>query len=510
MSRSHTPVIVIGSGFGGLSAAIRLAAAGHRVQLFEKRDKPGGRAYEYEIDGFHFDGGPTVITAPYLFDELFALAGKKREDYLEFLPIDPFYRIFDEEGRVFNHWRDHNQAAAEIARFSPRDVGGYRRFIGDTGYVFRNFHPYTERHFLQLSRMVRILPFMFSTNTWLSMYQYAARYVKDDFIRRVLSFHPLLIGGNPYATPAIYSLIIEFEREWGIHYARGGTGAIVRALVGLLQELGGSITYNAEVAEILVEGKRAVGVRLADGSLYRSDVVVCNGDAAFAWKNLIAPRHRPAALNFYIEHQQYSNSLVVLYFGTNRRYNDGSLAHHNLIFGSDYRNMMRDVFRRKKLGKDFLLYLHVPSLTDPGMAPEGCESFYALSIVPHLDARVDWQEINDAYCDGILQYLESRYIPGLRQHLAVRHNINPVHFRDTLNSYKGAAFAAHPSLMQSGWARLHNRSSVIPNLYFVGAGTHPGAGVPAVIASGKIAAQLIDPEIGRYSESQHSNTTAIA
>lgn len=510
MANTRKSIIVIGSGFGGLSAAIRLAAAGHSVRVFEKRDKPGGRAYEYEMDGFRFDGGPTVITAPYLFDELFALAGKSREDHLEFLPIDPFYRIFDENGRIFNHWHDHRMAEKEVARFNPGDSTGYRRFLKDTEYVFRNFHPYTERHFLQFSRMLRILPFMFTTGTWMPMYNYAARYVKDEFLRKVLSFHPLLIGGNPYSTPAIYSLIIEFEREWGIHYARGGTGAIVRALTELFQEMGGRMILNAEVKEIIVEGRGAKGVRLADGSVHLADTVICNGDAAHAWKNLIPKQHRSSALDFYIEHQQYSNSLVVLYFGTNRRYNDGTLAHHNLIFGSDYRKMMRDVFRRKKLSNDMMLYLHVPTLTDSGMAPAGCESFYVLSIVPHLDAQVEWGAINDVYCNGILEYLESRMIPDLRKHIVVRKNINPLHFRDTLNSYKGAAFASHPSLMQSGWARLHNRSSIIQNLYFVGAGTHPGAGVPAVIASGKIAAELIDPEITALTTRANSVSKSLA
>jgi phytoene desaturase len=375
------------------------------------------------------------------------------------MPINPFYRIFDEEGHCFNHWRSHDQAKEEIARFSPHDLGGYERFIKDTSYIFRNFHPYTERHFLQFSRMVKILPFMFKTNTYLSMYHYAARYVKDDFLRKVLSFHPLLVGGNPYATPAIYSLIIEFEREWGIHYTRGGTGAIVRALVELFEGLGGKIHYNSEVSEIIIRNKKACGVQLADGSTHFGDTVICNGDTAFALKHLIRKEHRPASLDWYIDAQSYSNSLVVLYFGTDRKYADGPFTHHNLIMGKHYRSIMQDVFRRKKLPENPLLYLHRPTATDPGMAPEGCEGFYALSIVPHLGASIDWAEINERYCDGILGFLQENYLPDLKKHLVVRHNINPLHFRDTLNSYKGAAFATHPSLIQSGWARFHNRAS---------------------------------------------------
>ncbi len=492
-SQRKQSIIVIGSGFGGLSAAIRLAAAGHEVTLFEKRDKPGGRAYTYEMEGFRFDGGPTVITAPYLFDELFALAGKRSEDYIELLPVDPFYRIFDGEGRAFNHWHSCEKSREEVARLSPSDLAGYDRFLNDTQAIFRHFHPFTDQPSLQLGPMLKTAPFMLAKKTYRAMYPFTAGYVKDDFLRRALSFHPLLIGGNPFATPAFYSLIIEFERKWGVHYARGGTGAIVEALVRLFQELGGQIRYQSEVAEILVRNKQACGVRLQDGTAHTSDTVICNGDAAFAYKNLLPQALLPSGLNRSIDRQEYSNSLVVLYFGTNRKYADSPLTHHNLILSKKFRSLMTDVFRRKKLPEEPVLYVHMPTATDPGMAPEGCEGFYVLSVAPHLDSSANWEEINDRYCDGILDYLQEHYLPDLRQHLAVRHNINPLHFRDTLNSHKGAAFATHPSLIQSAWGKTRCRSPYIKNLYFVGASVHPGAGVPAVITSGKIAAQLIDP-----------------
>jgi phytoene desaturase len=486
-------ITVIGSGFGGLSAAIRLQTVGHNVTIFEKRDKWGGRGYQYEVNGFKFDGGPTVMTAPYMFDELFEQAGKRREDYFKLVPLDPFYRIFNAEGEGFNYWRNAEKARNEVAKFSPRDVEGYQRFVDSTVAVFEKFHPYTEKPFLHLPGFLKILPDVMKTGTWRSMYAYASQYVKDDFIRRVCSFHPLLVGGNPFDTPSIYSLIIQFEREWGVHYGIGGTGAVVDGLGKLFLDLGGKIHFNTEVEEILIKNKKAVGVKLMDGTQSAADHVVCNGDVAFAYKNLINKNELPAAYNAWITNLQYSNSLVVIYFGTKKRYLDSKLAHHNIILGNRYKALLHDIFEKKKLPDDFSLYLHMPTLTDASIAPEGCESFYVLSLVPHLDSGLNWDKIGDDYNNRILAFLEENYLPDLRQNIIAQHSINPIHFNTTLNSYKGAAFSVKPSMVQSGFFRPHNRSSVFGNLYFVGAGTHPGAGVPAVIASGKIAANLIDP-----------------
>ncbi len=500
MRNEKKKIIVIGSGFGGLSAAIRLASAGHEVTLYEKRDKPGGRGYQYEIDGFKFDGGPTVITAPYMFDELFALGGRQREDYFDLIALDPFYRIFDEEGRPYNYYRDIERARAEVARFSPGDVDGFERFVNSTVEVFKRFHPYTEKPFLHFRDMMKIMPDMFKTGTYLPMYHYAARYVKNDFMRRVCSFHPLLVGGNPFDTPSIFGLIIQFEKEWGVHYARGGTGAIVDALARLFGELGGRLELNTEIAEILVENGRAAGVRLQDGRIHRADAVVCNSDVAFTYKKMIAKKNRPRKVDWYFDNLAYSNSLVVIYFGTKRRYLDSQLDHHNIILGKRYRGLLKDIFRGKTLPEDFSLYLHMPTITDESIAPAGSESFYVLSLVPHLDANIDWEEIGPEYNRRILGFLEDNYLPELQSNITVQHSINPVHFRQTLNSHKGAAFSVKPSLLQSGWMRPHNKSAFYEDLYFVGAGTHPGAGVPAVIASGKIAAEMIDPEAGRIPE----------
>lgn len=487
-------IAVIGSGFGGLSAAIRLAASGHDVTIYEKLDKWGGRAYQYEQDGFKFDGGPTVITAPHQYDELFRLAGKSREDYFKLIPLDPFYRVFRHDGQYFDYWRDAEQAEAEVAKFAPQDVDGYRRFINGTIDIFNWFHPFTERTFPTFASFAKIFPHVLTTGTWRTMYGYAANFVKDDFIRQVCSFHPLLVGGNPFDTPSIYGLIIQFEKNWGIHYAEGGTGAIVNALGRLFLECGGKIRFNTPVKQIIVHNRRAKGVELMDGSREEADEVISNADVAFTLKNLIPRSELPLPVLLRISSMEYSNSLVVLYFGTKKDYAEAPLAHHNLMLGDRYQELMRDIFRRKKIGNRLGLYVHMPSRTDRTIAPEGCGSFYALSLVPNLDGITDWERILPEYTNGITGFLQDHYLPGLRSNIVTQHAVSPLHFRDTLNSHKGAAFSIKPSMMQSGYFRPQVKSRVISNLYFVGAGAHPGAGVPAVIASGKIAAACINPE----------------
>lgn len=486
-------IVVIGSGFGGLAAAIRLVAKGHAVTILEKRDKLGGRAYQYEINGFKFDGGPTVMTAPYIFDEIFAAAGRDRQEYIDFVPLDPFYRIFDEDGAHLDYWHSTEQMLAEIERFQPQDKRGYERFVKHTAAIFQKFHPYTDQPFLKLTKFLSIMPDVIRLQAFQSTAGMVARYIKHPFLRKALSFHPLLIGGNPFTTPSIYTLIVQFEKEWGVHYALGGTGAVVAGLGRLFAELGGEVQHNKEVAEIMVNGRTVTGVRLADGTVEKADIIVCNGDVAHTYRYLIPERHRRKYSNGRIRRLKFSNSLMVIYFGTKRLYRDSGLRHHNLILNRRYKGLLRDIFAEKSLPDELSLYLHMPSLTDPSIAPKGCESFYVLALAPNLGADIDWTVRARPFRDRVMQFLEDNYLPDLQDNIIAEHYIDPLHFQNTLNSYKGAAFALQPSLFQSAWMRPHNRSEEFDNLYFVGAGTHPGAGVPAVLSSGKIAAELIDP-----------------
>ncbi|MFO7800384.1 phytoene desaturase [Rhodohalobacter sp.] len=486
-------IIVIGSGFGGLATASRLLSKGHNVQVFEKRDKPGGRAYVYEINGFKFDGGPTVITAPFMFDDIYAAAGKKREDYFELVPCDPFYRIFDHHGEPFDYNNDHEFILSEIDKRNPSDKKGYEEFIKTTKPIFeKGFVELADKPFLKFTDMLKVAPDLIKLQSHKSVYKYVSQFIEDDFLRRAFSFHPLLVGGNPFETTSIYSMIHYLEREWGVHYAMGGTGSIVNGLVKLIKEQGGEVHLESEIDEILVENGKAKGIRLKDGQIHNADIVVSNADVAFTYKNLIDKKHRKKYTDRKIERTKYSMSLFVIYFGTKKRYNGTNLEHHNIILSERYKGLLEDIFSKKKLSDDFSLYLHMPTKTDPSMAPEGHEAFYVLSPVPHLDGDVDWNEMAPKYRDAIMQFLEDNYLPDLQENVVAEHYIDPLHFQNDLNSFKGSAFSVEPILTQSAWFRPHNRSEDVEDLYFVGAGTHPGAGLPGVLSSAKIAEDLIE------------------
>ena len=488
-------IIVIGSGFGGLSAAIWLAARGHQVEIFEKRDRIGGRAYVYEVNGFKFDGGPTVITAPFMFDDLFAAAGRSREDYVTFTPLDPFYRIFNHEGRSFDYNGDEAFTLDQIRQWNAADCEGYQRFIATTKAIFqKGFVELADKPFLHFSDMLKVAPDLIKMQSYLSVYRYASQFVKDEFLRRCFSFHPLLIGGNPFDAPSIYAMIHYLERQWGIHYAMGGTGALVDALGRLFTEIGGQIHLNAEIDEILVDERRrdrVTGIRLSDGSIHQADTIVSNADVAFTYRNLIPAQYRRHFTDRRIERMKYSMSLFVIYFGTKKRYLDSGLAHHNIILGERYQGLLDDIFNKQIVADDFSLYLHMPTITDPSIAPEGCEGFYVLSPVPHLGSGTDWTTAAQPYRDRIMNFLEANYLPDLQANIVAEHWIDPLHFQNTLNSYLGSAFSVQPILTQSAWFRPHNQSEDFENLYFVGAGTHPGAGLPGVLSSAIIAENLI-------------------
>lgn len=486
-------VVVIGSGFGGLAAAIRLQRQGHQVTIVEKRDKPGGRAYVYEQDGFTFDGGPTIITAPWLIRELFegGGGGRRTADYVQLVPIDPFYNIRFDDGSVFRYTGNRAEVIEEIKRFDASDVAGYLRFAEATEAIFKAGMALIDTPFERMADMLRVLPDLVRLRADRSVAAFVNSHIKDPRLRQVFSFHPLLVGGNPFQSSSIYALIHTLEQRWGIWFVMGGTGALVQALVRLFTEIGGSLRLECEVEEIVVDAatRRATGVRLASGERLHAEVVVCNGDIAQSYMQLVPAAMRRKNTDRHLKRLRYSMSLFVMYFGTDRRYDD--VAHHEILMGPRYEGLLRDIFTNKILAKDFSLYLHRPTATDPSLAPPGCDSFYVLSPVPHLGGETNWDVACGPYRDAIVKHLEERHLPGLSKHIVTERVIDPRHFRDTLNSYLGSAFSVEPTLMQSAWFRPHNRSEDIPNLYFAGAGTHPGAGIPGVLSSGKIVAELI-------------------
>ncbi len=494
-------IVVIGAGLGGLAAAVRLAARGHEVTLVDKRDQPGGRAYVYRQDGFTFDGGPTVITAPWMLTDLFELAGRRAEDYISLVPVNPFYRIFfnggEHDGDHFDYTGRSAEMVREIRRISPHesDVSGYLEFVRLTERIFaKGFTELADQPFDSPLDMARVAPDLIRLESYRTVHNLVSRFVKDDRLRQVMTFHPLLVGGNPFQTTSIYTLIHYLEREWGVWFAMGGTGAVVDGLVRLFGELGGKIRLETEVGEIMTTGRRATGVRLTTGEELTADSVVCNGDVARAYQQLLPASVRRKYTDRRLARMRYSMSLVVIYFGTDRQYRgtDGpELAHHDIILGPRYGGLLKDIFTRKTLSDDFSLYLHMPTLTDPSLAPEGCDAFYVLSPVPHLGGKIDWATQAKPYRDRIMGFLEENYLPDLSKHIVTEHMIDPRHFDTDLNSYLGSAFSVEPVLTQSAWFRPHNRSEELSNLFFAGAGTHPGAGMPGVLSSAKIVDDLI-------------------
>jgi phytoene desaturase len=487
--------VVIGSGFGGLAAAIRLGARGYRTTVLEKLDQPGGRAYVYRQDGFTFDAGPTIVTAPFLLEELWALCGRRMADDVDLRAIDPFYRIRFADGSHFDYSGDDAAMRAEIARFNPDDVEGYGRFLEASGRLYAiGFDELLSVSFDSFGKMVRALPELWNAQFHRSVHGLVARYIKHPKLRMVFSFHPLLIGGNPFHTTAVYALIAQLERRHGVHFAMGGTGSVVKGLVGLIEGQGGQLRCNSPVREILLEGRRAVGVELESGERISSSVVVSNADSAATYRYLLPEHARRRWTNRKLERARYSMSLFVWYFGTDRRYPD--VPHHMILLGPRYRGLLEDIFSKKLLADDFSLYLHRPTATDPSLAPPGCDAFYVLSPVPNLDGDIDWAETAERYRARIAGALAETVLPDLEGHVVTSRLLTPVDFRDRLFSLKGAAFGLEPVLTQTAWFRPHNRSEDIEGLYLVGAGTHPGAGMPGVISSAKVLDEVVpDPSL---------------
>lgn len=477
--------VVIGSGFGGLAAAIRLGARGYRVTVFEKLDAPGGRAYVHRQDGFTFDAGPTVITAPFLLEELWTLCGRRMADDIDLRPVAPYYRIRFDSGECFDYSGDPQAMRAEVARFAPGDVAGYERFLAASEAIYKvGFEQLGHVAFDSWTDMLRVLPQLLKLEGYRTVYSLACKHVRDARLRVVLTFQSLLVGGNPFATTSVYCLIAFLERRWGVHFPMGGTGTLVKGLVGLIEGQGGSVRCGQGVERITVDRGAASGVRLESGETVPADIVVSNADSAWTYRHLVPPEHRRRWTDRRIERARYSMSLFVWYFGTRRQYRD--VAHHTILLGPRYRELLTDIFERKVLADDFSLYLHRPTATDPSLAPQGCDAFYALAPVPHLQSGTDWPVHAETFRRAVCERLQSTVLPDLDSQVVTSRMLTPQDFQDRLSSFRGAAFSLEPVLSQSAWFRPHNRSEELERLYLVGAGTHPGAGLPGVLSSARV------------------------
>ena len=478
-------MIVIGSGFGGLAAAIRLRMMGNDVTVLEGLDQPGGRARVFRRNGFTFDAGPTVITAPHLIEELFTLAGRDMRDYVKLVPVDPFYRVMFHDGTSFDYVGDEERLIAQIAELEPRDVDGYRKLAAHAERIFDvGFTQLSDKPFGSPMDMLRVLPAMTRLESYRSVYGLVEKYIRDERLRQLFTFEPLLVGGNPFSTTSIYLLIHWLERKWGVHFAMGGTGSIVSALVRLLAELGVEVRLETPVERIVTRYGRVAGVITESGESIQASAVVSNADPSYVYGRMVEPSDRPKQTNRSLARTRQSMSLFVGYFGTNKQYPE--LAHHTILLGPRYRGLLDDIFRRRVLADDFSLYLHAPTRTDPSLAPPGSETFYVLSPVPNNRSGIHWGSESNRYFDKISAHLEERLLPGLSGAIVEKSFLTPHEFEHDLRSVDGAAFGPEPILTQSAWFRFHNRSQHVKGLYFVGAGTHPGAGVPGVLSSAKV------------------------
>jgi phytoene desaturase len=479
-------VVVIGAGFAGIATALRLRAIGYDVTLMERLDSLGGRAQVFERGGYRHDAGPTVITAPFLFDELFELFDEKLTDHLDFVPLDPFYRFHFADGSQFDYRASIEDTLTEIRRFNPDDADGYLKLLEKSKKVYDvGFKQLVHRPFTRVWDMVKQVPALLILKCYKTVSQMVNSHLKHPLIRQAFSIHPLLVGGNPFKTTAIYTLIHYLERRWGVFFCMGGTGKLVAELGALMARQGINIQLNADVDEINVEHKRATGVRLSNNQLIDADLVVFGGDPETCYQHLLPKKtHCLPSIK-----KQYSMGLYVLYFGTKKLYPD--VAHHSIWMGPRFKQLLSEIFDGKHMSEDFSLYLHRPTATDKSFAPEGCESFYVLCPVPNLQGNINWESESKLLRDRIVTALEETILPELSTVIEEVFWMTPEDFATDYRSMHGAGFSIEPRLTQSAWFRFHNRDSAINNLYFVGAGTHPGAGLPGVVSSAKVVEELL-------------------
>ena len=482
--------IVVGSGFGGIAAALRLRSKGYSVSLMDRCSRLGGRAQVFERDGFRHDAGPTVITAPFLFEELFQLFGERFSDYVELVPMKPWYRFHFADGDHFDYGGTLEETLAEIARIEPRDCDGYRALLAHSKRIYDiGFTELSAQPFDRFMTMVRQTPRLIGLRNYETVWQMVSRHLISDKLRQAFSIQPLLVGGNPFDTTSIYGLIHFLERAHGVHFAMGGTAAITRAMGELMERQGIEIKLNTTIDEVNVEKGVATGVTLANGEVITADVVVSNSDAAYLYRRMIKPSKQASATRMKLAAAHYSMGLFVLYFGTTQTYPE--VTHHTIWMGPRYRELLEEIFYKKTLAEDFSLYLHRPTATDASFAPEGCDSFYVLCPVPNLQGNINWEKEGPRLRDRIVNALDRTILPGLKTTITADFYKTPEDFQEEYLSVHGAGFSVAPLFRQSAWFRFHNRAEGIKNLFLVGAGTHPGAGMPGVLCSAKVVDSLI-------------------
>ena len=479
-------IIVIGSGFGGLAAALRMRAKGFTVTLVEKHPDLGGRARVFKKGKFIYDGGPTVITAPYLLEELFSLFNKKISDYVKIVPLDLWYRFVFNDGDTFNYNGNDKSMEEQIKKFSSKDYSGYKKLVNFTEKIFKKgFTDLSDRPFNNLVFMLKQVPALLKLKSYKSVYSLVSNYISNEKLRRVFSMHPLLVGGNPFSTTSIYTLILFLEKKWGIHYSMGGTGNVVNALEKLMKEENINIIKNAEVTEILTENKDVKAVEINNSEVINCDYIICNSDPPNVYKNLIKSKNN---YNFLFKQKMkrmnYSMGLFVYYFGSKKKYDD--VAHHTIYFGKSYEKHLDKIFEKKVLSEDISYYLHRPSATDPNMAPDGQDAFYVLVPVPNNLSKINWANQGVKFKNLILDKMDKSVLPGIKENVVSDFYLTPDYFEKDLATLHGSGFSIQPKFSQSAYFRFHNQSEIFKNLYFVGAGTHPGAGMPGVLSSAKV------------------------
>ena len=482
--------VVVGAGFGGMAVALRLRAKGYRVTLIDRCHQLGGRAQVFERDGFRHDAGPTVITAPFLLDELFALFGERFADHVELVPLQPWYRFCFADGDHFDYGGTLDETLAEIERISPEDRGGYLRLLEHSRRIFEiGFTRLSDKPFDRLRTMLRVIPSLVRLRCDRTVWGLVKTFLKNDKLRQAFSIQPLLVGGNPFDTTSIYGLIHYLERAHGVFFAMGGTGAITRALGALMERRGVAVQLGRTVERIRIERGVATAVELTDGRVLAADLVVSNADAAHLYTSMIPKAKQAWSSRLKLAAASYSMGLFVLYFGTRKTYPD--VAHHTIWLGKRYRELLDEIFNKKVMSEDFSLYLHRPTATDPSFAPAGCESFYVLCPVPNLQADIDWAVEGPRLRDRIVDALDRTILPGLAETITAEFSMTPRDFKHDYLSVNGAGFSLAPLFRQSAWFRFHNRAEGIRNLYLVGAGTHPGAGLPGVLCSAKVVDAMV-------------------